>query len=166
MAPSNEARLRRISIPTPNKGLAEWLMSKECKAMVTEATMEIFSAYQNSLPVRTGNLRDGAYWTVGHGGWRGEQDRWFGWVGNRARSYRKTRGYLYGRFIEYGKPSRGIEGQHQLRNATHSVLSSMPGVSGVNAVAERSTRTGYFGRGNTAHRQLQRDARGRFVKRS
>lgn len=164
--PSHEDRLRRISIPTPNKGLAEWLMGSECRALVEAATMEIHAAYQNSLPVRTGNLRDGAGWYVGHGGWGGEQDRWFGWVFNRALSYRPQTGYLYGRFIEWGKPSRGIPGQHQLRNATHSVLSSMASVSAVNAVAERSTRTGRFGRGNTAHRQVQRDARGRFVKRS
>lgn len=164
--PNLESRLRRISIPTPNRGLAEWLKGSECRAMVEAATMEIFAVYQNSLPARTGTLRAGAYYTVDHGGWGAEQDRWFGWVGNRALSYRKTRGYLYGRFIEWGKPTRGIPGQHQLRNAAHGALSAIPGVSAVNVAAERSTRTGHFGRGNTAHRHVQRNASGRFAKRS
>lgn len=164
--PSDESRLRRISIPVPNKGLAEWLMSPQCRELVESVTMEIHSVYQNSLPVITGNLREGAYWHVGHGGWGGEQDRWFGWVGNRARSYRNKKGYLYGRFIEWGKPTRGIEGQHQLREAVHLVMSSLPNINPVNAVAERGRGSGRFGRGNTVHRQMQRDARGRFIKRN
>lgn len=159
----SENRLRRITIPIPNPGLAEWLAGHECYERVAEITTEIFVHYQNSLPIRhdrltrqppPGELRRAAFWTVGHGGWGVEQDRWFGWVGNRA---------PYAAVIEYGSRKRNIRGQHQLRDAAHGVFGGLAGVSHINAVAERSTRTGRFGRGNTAHRALGRNSLGRFT---
>lgn len=161
----SENRLRRINIPIPNPALAEWLTGHECYDRVAEITTEIFLHYQNSLPIRherlerqppPGNLRRQAFWTVGHGGWGVEEDRWFGWVGNRA---------PYAAVIEYGSRKRGIRGQHQLRDAAQFIQSGASEFGAVEAVAERSTRSGHFGRGNTVHRQQGRNSLGRFTKR-
>lgn len=124
--------LRRINIPSPNPALADWLLGSESRAVVEEVTSEIFVAYRNTLPVITGNLKRGAYMDVRVGGWGSDQDRWFGYVGNNALSYRPRRGYLYGRFIEYGKPTRGIPGQHQLQRAAHAVAGGLSTAGGVN----------------------------------
>lgn len=168
---SSKERLRRIDIPVPNPALAEWLFSPECQRLVADVTSEIFVAYQNSLPVVSGELRDSAYWRVGHGGWGSDQDRWFGYVGNRA---------PYARVIEYGATitgvrtrkeykrvpggrvdesylsvrsevvTRRIEGQHQLRDAV-----------------DRITGGGFSAPRVPRRRQLPpRDARGRFTKRN
>ncbi|BCO56084.1 hypothetical protein MINTM005_13280 [Mycobacterium intracellulare] len=159
-------RLRRVSIPIPNAALAEWLGGHECYERVAEVTSEIFVHYQNSLPIRhdrlkrqppPGNLRRAAFWTVDRGGWGAEQDRWFGWVGNRA---------PYSAVIEYGSPRRNIRGQHQLRDAAQGVFGGLHQVGQVNARAERSTRTGRVGRGNTVHRALGRNSLGQFTKRN
>lgn len=152
MAPSNEERLRRINIPTPNPALTEWLMGPQCRALVDEVTSEIYIAYVNTLPVLTGNLRQGAYYKVARGGFGNDQDRWFGWVGTSARSYRPQKGYLYGRYIEYGKPSRGQPGQAQLRRAAHLIAGGLgtpgginvPGLRRENKSRLRSTDTGRF----------------------
>lgn len=128
-----EERIRRINIPVPNPGLAEWLNGPECRAQVEMITQRIFVAYQQALPVITGNLKRGAYYYVDKGGWGADKDRWFGWVGNNALSYRKTKNQPYPRFIEYGKPTRGIEGQHQLRDAIGEMADglsvNLPGIS-------------------------------------
>lgn len=120
-----ESRLERLQIPVPNPVLAEWLNGPQCRRMVETRTAQVYSVYVSLLPVITGNLVRGAYWHVGRGGWGpGESDRWFGWVGNSALSYRKTRGQPYPRVIEWGKASRGIPGQGQLRLAGSIVLGS------------------------------------------
>lgn len=126
-------RLRRINVPVPNPGLAEWLMGAESRRVVEEVTTEIFNAYYNTLPVITGNLRRGAYMYVDVDTWGpGGSPRWFGYVGNKALSYRPRRGYLYGRFIEYGKPTRGIPGQHQLARAAELVAGDIGRRGGIN----------------------------------
>ncbi len=148
-------RLRRINIPIPNPSLAAWLMSPQCKAVVEQVTSEIFVAYHNTLPVITGNLKRGAYMHVGHGGFGEDQDRWFGWVGNRALSYRPQRGKPYPRYIEYGKPTKGVPGQGQLRRAAHLVAGGLGDAAGVNIPGLSSAPEG---RGSRL-----RGAGGRFV---
>lgn len=125
-------RLRRINIPSPNPALADWLMGTECRGVVQEVTEKIFVTYQNTLPVITGNLRRGAYMRVDHGGFGAEQDRWFGWVGNNALSYRKQRNQPYPRYIEYGKPTKGVPGQYQLRRAAELVAGGLGTAEGIN----------------------------------
>lgn len=149
-----DPRLRRINLQIPNEQLGEWLKGPECRAKIEEITHKVFTLYQNALPVRSGNLRRGAYYTVGYGGWGTDQDRWFGWVGNRALSYRPTRGKRYPAAIEYGIPRRGIPGQHQLANA-------------VAAVAGGMVQGGPTGRSDVWRdsRGRWRDRRGRFVRR-
>lgn len=135
-------RLRRINIPTPNAALAEWLTGPECRAAVEEVTSRIYTVYARTLPASEfdpdvpgsgqQNLRRHAYWNVYQ-----EGDRWFGEVGNDALSYRPQRGQPYPRYIEYGKPSKGVPGQGQLRAAAHLVAgglsdsghTNLPGIS-------------------------------------
>lgn len=141
--------LRRININVPNDQLAEWLLGPGCKAAVERVTAEIYSIYVSTLPEITGNLKAGANMYVDHGGWGADQDRWFGYVGNSALSYRNTKGKPYPRYIEYGKNGQG--GQHQLLRAAEIVgghLGSEGGVSipGVHRTAHglRSEKTGRF----------------------
>ena len=142
-----ESRLRRINIPTPNPAMAEWLMGAECRGMVERVTAEIYTVYARTLPASEfdpdvpgsgeQNLRRHASWHVYTDGFGGEHDRWFGAVTNDALSYRPQRGAPYPRFIEYGKPSKGVPGQHQLREAAHLVAGqigsgiNLPGISRV-----------------------------------
>lgn len=148
-----EERLRRIHIPTPNPALADWLMSPEAKAIVTDVTAEIFTIYRNTLPVRTGNLQRGAEMDVVRGGFGEEKDRWYGYVTNTALSYRKQQGKPYPRYIEYGKPSRGVEGQYQLQRAANLVASGLGNTSAFNIPGLSRTPSGRL-----------RGAGGRFVR--
>lgn len=113
----SQRRLYRVSIPIRNRTLAEWLKGPRCRELVEARTAELFAVYESMLPVRTerlerlpapGRLKRGAYYRIGRGGWGAEKDRWFGWVGNTA---------PYATTIEWGSPSRNIEGQHHLKNA-------------------------------------------------
>lgn len=123
MADDPEGRLRNINVYYPNPVLAAFLKGPRIRSEVERITAEVFNIYQASLPVRTGNLREGAYYYLQLDGWgQGERDRWFGYVGNKAVSYRGKKGVRYGPFIEYGKPSRGIAGQHQLARAANIVF--------------------------------------------
>ena len=72
-------------------------------------------AYRETLPVVTGNLRRAPICHVTRGGWGTQEDRWFGYVGNAALSYRTLQGKPYPRYIEYGK--RGAPAEGQLRRA-------------------------------------------------
>lgn len=116
-------RLMNINIYSPNPAIAEMLAGPRVADNVERLTLEVFTIYQASLPVRTGNLKNGAYHYIAFDGWgEGEKDRWFGYVGNRALSYRGRKGVPYGAFIEWGKGAR--PGQHQLRNAAEAVFGS------------------------------------------
>jgi len=159
-------RLRRINIPIPNKDLARWLAGPECRGLVERVTTEIYTIYRRTLPASdldpkvpgsgTQNLRRGADMMIARGGFGGDQDRWFGWVSNHALSYRPRRGEPYPRFIEYGKPSKGIPGQHQLRNAAAIVAGQIGTSEGVNLPGiSRAER----GRGSKI-----RGGSGRFVR--
>ncbi|MFM8798894.1 MAG: hypothetical protein ACKODT_08050 [Fluviibacter sp.] len=131
------------SIPIPNPALAEWLRGPECRAAVSEIAQEIFSIYQNTVPVREGNLKRGAYWDVQLGGWGAEKDRYFGIVGNRAVSYRGQKGKPYPRYIEGG--TRKMPGQHQLENAVAAVTGDIS----AGAMAIPGLRYNPKGRGST-----------------
>lgn len=143
-------RLRRININIPNDQLSKWLLGPQCKAAVTKVTAEIYSIYVSSLPVVTGNLRGGADMYVDHGGWGVDQDRWFGFIGNHALSYRNTKGQPYPRFIEYGKPTKGIDGGHHLQRAADLVAGHLGGsgfkVRGIERTPHglRSKKTGRY----------------------
>lgn len=159
-------RMRRINIPTPNADLEKWLMGPECRALVERVTTEIYTLYQYTLPASRfdprvpgsgeHNLRRGADMMIAQGGWYGEQDRWFGWVTNHALSYRKKRGEPYPRYIEYGKPTKGIPGQGQLRNAARVVAGELGTEIGVNLPGISRVERG---RGSTL-----RGSGGRFVR--
>jgi hypothetical protein len=82
--------------------------------------------------------------------------RWFGWVGNNALSYRKQENQPYPRFIEYGKPSKGKPGQHQLANAVAVVAGGFAQPQGVNIPGITYEAKG---RGS----KLRGSYRGRFV---
>lgn len=119
-------RLRRINIPIPNPGLAEWLNGSECYKAVHDITSQVLAIYQSTVPVRSSQLKDGADMHMGRGGWGDEQDRWFGWVTNNVE---------YAAVIEYGSRRRNIPGQRQLRRAAAIVAGdisagavSVPGV--------------------------------------
>lgn len=150
-----KGELRRINIPVPNADLARWLKGKQCRAEVERVTSQIFSYYQNSLPVRTGNLKAGADYYMDISGWGVEKDRWFGWVTNTARSYNKTRNEPYAGTVEYGNARFNIPAGNQLRNAAALVAGDISAgrisVSGVSNAPE--------GRGST----LRSDKSGRFV---
>ncbi len=177
-------RIRRIEIPIPNPALQEWLNGPEMYSAVRAVVDRVHTLYQNSLPVLTGNLRygnenvdeaavgfadgqHGAYKVVKKGGWMTADgggagsatyidQRWFGWVGNNALSYAKKVDQPYPRFIEYGKRSRGIAGQGQLREALAYVAKDFASPTGVNIPGiTREPK----GRGSTL-----RGARGRFVE--
>lgn len=152
----NQDSLRRIDIPVPNPALADWLTGPQCKAIVTEVTTDIYLAYRNTLPVITGNLQEGADMDVEIGGFGEDHDRWMGRVYNRALSYRRTRGKPYPRYIEYGKPSRGVPGQYQLRRAAHLVAGGLGDAAGINIPGLSAVPAG---RGS----RLRGD-RGRFVR--
>jgi hypothetical protein len=130
-------------IPIPNPDLAEWLRGPECRAAVTQIAAEIFSMYVNTLPERTGNLKQGAYWNVELNGWGAEKDRWFGVVGNRAVSYQGQKGMPYPRYVEGG--TRRMPAQHQLKNAVERVTGQI--MSGETAVP--GVRRNVKGRGST-----------------
>jgi hypothetical protein len=119
-----------MDIPIPNKALGEWLVSPQCKAAVTEIAQHVWREYVNALPESRvdfnvpgsglQNLKKGAKIAVGiidSGG----GPRYHAWVVNRALSYRNQKWQPYPRFIEYGKPSKGIKGGRQLRNAAEAV---------------------------------------------
>lgn len=119
-----------MDIPIPNKAMAEWLVSPQCKAAVTEIAQHVYRLYRATAPASRvdfnvpgsgqENLRKGAKIAVGiidSGG----GPRYHAWVINRAVSYRNQKGQPYPRFIEWGKPSKGIKGGHQLRNAAEQV---------------------------------------------
>jgi hypothetical protein len=115
---SKPDQLSRVSIPTPNPGLARWLNSSAARAVVEKHTAEVFAVYEALLPVRQtrlsrnpppGHLKRSAYYRVGRGGWGvGEADRWFGYIANSAD---------YAAIIEYGSAKRGIAGRHDLQRA-------------------------------------------------
>lgn len=136
--------LRRINVPVPNRQLEEWLMGSECRTRIENITTLIYSAYVNYLPASEfdpkvpgsgeRNLKRGAYYRVGLGHEWGYGTRWFGYVGNNALSYRKTRNKPYPRYIEYGKPTKGIPGRYDLANAVNDAMGGeflMPGVTPV-----------------------------------
>lgn len=135
--------IRRVKIPVPNPGLAEWLLGPECKSSVRAVTEAVYTIYVNTVPVRRpkdddpedwpppGNLKRGAAWDVGIGGW-GKNDRYFGWVYNDALSYRKQKGQPYPRFIEYGKPSKGKPGGYHLQKAAEIVAQNFGNTSNIN----------------------------------
>ena len=153
-------RIRRIQIPIPNPALAEWLNGPEMYSAVRNVVDQVHAIYLNSLPELTGNLKygienvdeaavgfadgqHGAYKVVKKGGWMTADgggagsatyidQRWFGWVGNNALSYAKQVDQPYPRFIEYGKPSKGKPGQHQLREALAVVAKDFASPAGVN----------------------------------
>lgn len=103
-----DARLLRVGdyifdVPIPNPALQEWLNSEDARKAIGRVVHEIRIAYTNYLPERTGALRAGTDAWVGRRTYPGQTERFYGWVGNRALSYRKRRGQPYPRFIEYGK---------------------------------------------------------------
>lgn len=151
--------LRRINVPVPNKDLGEWLAGSECRGKIENITSLIYTAYVNYLPASEPGqwkgsgrrvLKRGAYMNVALGHEWGGGVRWFGYVGNRALSYRKTRNQPYPRFIEYGKPARGIPGRYDLAQAAAQVAGGDFLMPGVTRVPE--------GRGSTL-----RGAGGRFI---
>lgn len=112
-----QRRLYRVTIPIPNKTLADWLKGPRCRELVESRTAELFAVYEAMLPVRTerldrspapGHLKRSAYYRVGRGGWGAEKDRWVGWVGNTAD---------YAAILEWGSSRRNITGRHDLTNA-------------------------------------------------
>lgn len=136
----SQGRLRRLGrlddIPIPNPAIADFLLSARLRSEVERVTATILAAYVNSLPMSEPdpnvpgagkmNLRR-------HAGSRVEivdtemGPRWVGWVTNDAESYRPPKApdrAPYARFIEYGKPSKGIPGGYHLRRAAELVASS------------------------------------------
>ena len=103
-------------IQIPNPALEAWLMSEDCRKEVLRVTNLIMVAYKNLLPYETGNLKAGAGAGIKNG-----PPRPVGYVLNKALSYRPTKGQPYPRFIEYGKPTKGIRGGHQLVRAAEMV---------------------------------------------
>lgn len=155
----------------PNPALAEWLFSSQCRAAIEEITARIFFTYENSLPVRTtrlnrqpppGNLKAEAYWEIRPGGFGVDQDRWFGYVGNRAE---------YAAVIEYGGRRFHQQAQHQLRDAAHLIVGNFADAAQASAAlgggiprvhgTVRNER-GHYVRGNTAHRARGRNSLGQF----
>jgi hypothetical protein len=177
-------RIRRVMIPIPNPALQEWLNGPEAFKAVKDVVDKVWVAYQNELPVRTGNLRygfenvdeaavayaegqRGAYRVVKRGGWIAAEgggagsatymeERWMGWVGNNALSYNKKKDQPYPRFIEYGKKSRGRAGQGQLAEAVAKVAGAFAQPQGVNIPGISYVPEG---RGS----KLRGSYRGRFV---
>ena len=158
--PSN--RLLRVGdwaldIPIPNPALQEWLNGPECEAALREITGEIFRLYVNYLPRRTGTLRRGAGTMIQRMAVPGQTERWYGWVTNRALSYRKTKGKPYPRFIEYGKANVDEHGNPtgtrtpagmQLRNAAYKVAERRMGTA---SEAARAVLGGMSGAGTSHH---------------
>lgn len=123
-----------LDIPVPNPGLQEWLNSEQARVALTEIAQEIYRAYVNYLPASRAksnipgsgmrNLKKGAFSGVGRRNYPGQTERYYAWVGNRALSYKATKGKPYPRFIEYGKANADgsrTGGGYQLRNAMLSV---------------------------------------------
>jgi hypothetical protein len=113
-----------LDVPIPNPGLQKWLNSSEAKVQIDRVTREVFVAYQNSLPVKEGVLRAGARAGVGKRKYPGQSERYYGWVVNKALSYRPTTGQPYPRFIEYGKANADgtrTRAGHQLLRAAYLV---------------------------------------------
>jgi len=118
-----DTRLRHIY---PNPELEKILIGDEVRKKVADVTSQVLTAYINLLPESEADLK------VPGSGERnlkrganmrmvvmdsGEGPRWHGWVINTALSYRPQKGKPYPRYIEYGKPTRDIDGGHQLREA-------------------------------------------------
>ncbi len=144
--------LYRINFEVPNPQLGEWLVGPECRRHVEKVSAEICARYQAMLPVVTGNLKAHARYDVEIGQDWGESPRWFGRVYNDALSYRRTRGKHYAQVVEYGKPARNIEGQHQLARAAYEVVGAASGLTAPPIYRDirakgsqyRSSKTGRF----------------------
>jgi len=158
---ARDTRLTRINVPYPNPAIAEALKSVACAELIERHTVAVLNVYQASLPVITGNLRNGAYHYMALGGWgEGEKDRWFGYVGNRALSYRGKRGVPYAGVVEYGQGNRVGQGHLRRAMATvfgHASVGSLPParITTPRAYGDRNPKTG----------QLNfRDRKGAFTK--
>lgn len=159
----DDGRLLRINVPTPNPAIAEALVSPRMADLVEAHTEAVLNVYRATLPRRTGNLRDGAYHYMALSDWDdgyGIGQRWFGYVGNRALSYRGKRGVRYAGVIEYGEGSRAGQGHLRRALATvmgHAAVGSLP--------AARNTTPRSYGDRNPKTGNLNfRDRKGAFTK--
>lgn len=134
MAEDRLFRTGDMDIPIPNKAMAQFMVSERLRSAIMVIAVEVYNIYRQNLPASEPDpnwkggspgpgeqtLRRGAFVRtrkVDSGGGL----RWHAWVGNKALSYRPQRLQPYPRFIEYGKPSRGIAGGGQLRAAAAAV---------------------------------------------
>lgn len=102
-----------LDVQIPNPALQEWLNSEECRVALEKIAQEVYRHYRNFLPASRANpkipgsgmenLKKGAFSRVGRRTYPGQTERYYAWVGNRALSYKATKGKPYPRFIEYGK---------------------------------------------------------------
>jgi hypothetical protein len=124
-----DSRLLRVGdwaldVAVPNKALAAWLNGPEAEAQLKRVADEIYRAYKNSLPRRTGNLKRGAYRKVERRKLPRQTERYYAWIGNEALSYRKKEGQPYPRAIEYGRKTKSggrTKAGYQLRLAAAEV---------------------------------------------
>lgn len=133
-----------LDVQIPNPALQEWLNSEECERALAKIAADVRRAYVNYLPRRRGVLKGGAFQGVGRRTPPGGTQRWYAWVGNRALSYRATKGQPYPRFIEYGKANTDgtrTGGGYQLHNAALLVARGR-------SAAAYAAATAYLGGGN------------------